>query len=169
MPVEDPFKTPPQIALVTNRGQAATRDIPARESPRREGPTTPPPDSQIEDERRQGPEPPRCHLSSDQAALPCGAGPLAPCPLHRPQDGHGCDCGALFCAVHALHTSASGEHDGQSLSAAPQAAHEGGMAAEPGDAQQRDEAGARALVATAVAQEGRPGLFPYVDANVQLL
>ena len=168
MPEEDPFKTPPQIALVTNGGQAAPRNEPARQSPRREEPTVPPPGGQNEDERRQGPEPPRCHLSSEQAAVPCGAGPLAPCPLHRPQDGHSCDCGALFCAVHARQTSASG-HEGQSLSATPQAAHERGKTPEPGDARQREEAGAGALVATAVAQEGRPGLFPYVDANVQLL
>ena len=112
LPSEHPFKSPPQIALVTNGGQGAPRDGPARGSPRREGPEVPPPGGPVEDERQ---------------------------------------------------TSASGQPDGQSLSAAPQVAREEGMALEPDDARRRDEAGARALVATAVSREGRPGPFPYME------
>ena len=112
------------------RGQGAPRKGPAREVPEAEAP---PLKGYMEDAHRQGPKPPKCLLSADQAVVPCEAGPLEPCPLHRPQDGHNCECGALFCAAHSRQTSATGRHDGQSLSAAPRVAREGGMAPDPSE------------------------------------
>ena len=106
---------------------------------------------------------PGCLMSSDQSGVLCEVGPLRPCPLHRPQDGHICQCGAYFCAAHSRQTSATGQHDGQAVSAAPQAAQAEGAASAPSGARAQGAAEARMAVATAVSREGCPGPFPYVS------
>ena len=71
MPVEDPFKTPPQMPVTTDRSHMAPRGGLREEQPPPQGV-------------------PGCLMSSDQSGLLCEVGPLEPCPLHKPQEGHSC-------------------------------------------------------------------------------